>query len=408
MIDSILLLTVFSVIVLPMVISLFYFIKITFKYTSFYIDQLILSNILFLLWTIAVIPVNIFTQMFDANTTILLEQLGTICGALGIIFLIEALLNPIRGTMYLLIPHTSIITFAIIIGMKFLEIFQNKPSENIYGLRLNSDGSFTRITNIFVLVIIAIAFISFLITIIYFTYLHNSMPSWIIPQNTKNRANIAVIFIILGVITNIFGLLLPSPLSQISLVLSRITTTYGFIFLSLQYFNNPLISLSEHGNPIEYLQRGLIGWSLSSILDNGPEILHFSDSFAKYYNLSERDITFFAIITTTITGAGRNFNEKVFITPFPLKNKQLTAISYAFTHNDPRLKDPRKENKANAVFSILLPNQFMPSFGNINKTSFFIRKYIENTSTITELAQNSPFFDITLKTLRNLTLHRII
>ena len=217
--DLLVIIGVLIVIIFPIVISLFYFIKTTTKYASFYIDQLILSNILLLFWTVAAIPVDIFIQMFDSYTTILIEQLGTICGITGIIFLIEALLNPIRGTIYHIVPRVSIVAFATLIGMKIYEIIQNDPGKNIYGLQLQADGSFIRTTNIFIFGIAIVAFITFTLTIIYFTFLHNTMPSWIIPQSTKNKANIAIIKILLGGNTNILGLLLQGLLSQLSLVL---------------------------------------------------------------------------------------------------------------------------------------------------------------------------------------------
>jgi hypothetical protein len=177
--------------------------------------------------------------------------------------------------------------------------------------------------------------------------------------------------------------------------------------MSLQFAKNPIITLTEKSDPKMLLNNGIIGWILVTTTDIGPAVKIVSEHSESLYNLSEKDLTLFAVGSISIVGIGGNFVENRYIIPFKSDNYNLSAICVSFTIKDHTLKDPRKDQTSEAVFAILVPNIIINYLGNVTKESFSVIGKINESETIQDFIEKTDFAVETLSTIRNLLLEKI-
>ena len=398
-----------GVVLLPLLVSLNYFIKAVTNIPSIFMIQLLLANILVILWVLAGIPVLVSPELFLLNDIILIEHLGVIAGSLTVNFIFLTFSTSYFGNKMVILPRLGVGIFSIIIGLKLSLILINNPFETIYGLRI-SENTLQRHTHPLISLLALTGFLLLIIVLLVYSIWQSKFPNYFITQETKNNSFLSALLIGLGIIINFVGIILPSSyltISNFALLISRFIVAMGFIFMSLQFYKNPIITLTEKNNPKTLLNNGIIGWILITTTDRGPYVQFVSEQTKSLYKFSEKDLTLFSVSSISIVGIGGTFIENRFIIPFKTQKHDLSAICYSFTLEDPTLKDQRKKGVGENVFAIIVPNIVINYLGNVSVNSFSITKKIEEAGNLQEFIKNTNFYDETLFTLRNLLLEKI-
>lgn len=393
----------------PLFIIILYFLKIFLKFPSIFLSQLFIADIFTLLWSLAGIPVLITQDFFSLKDLIIIEELGVIFGSLGFIFLFFTFNQSHFGIKRSLFSRIGILIFGIIAGIKFSLLLINNPTSSVYGLYIEN-GVLKRHTAPLISLLVLIAFLLLITVLFLYTYWQKSYPSFIISEDIKKKSLYSTYLMLLGVSFNYLGLILPIHLLGISnalFLISRFFITFSYILITMMIAQNPIITLHEKGNPRYLLDKGIIGWILSENSDLGPETVLKSENMINVYNLTEKELTLFAVGSIAIIGIGQNFDENQFIIPFPMREKELSVICYSFTMYDSSITDQRRNNTANIVFGIVIPRLFLNYLGNTLLESFSLIKSIKPGDDFHQLKTKIDFFEETNKTLTNLLLQNI-
>ena len=240
-----------GVVLLPLLVSLNYFIKAVTNIPSIFMIQLLLANILVILWVLAGIPVLVSPELFLLNDIILIEHLGVIAGSLTVNFIFLTFSTSYFGNKMVILPRLGVGIFSIIIGLKLSLILINNPFETIYGLRI-SENTLQRHTHPLISLLALTGFLLLIIVLLVYSIWQSKFPNYFITQETKNNSFLSALLIGLGIIINFVGIILPSSyltISNFALLISRFIVAMGFIFMSLQFYKNPIITLTEKNNP---------------------------------------------------------------------------------------------------------------------------------------------------------------
>lgn len=392
---------------LPLIIAIFYFAKIIFKFPSSFMMHLFLADICILIWGIAGIPVLLSETMVTYEELIIIEEIGVIFGSIAFILIFFIFNNPYYANKQPLFSRSGVITFSFIMGIKFALILQNNTNSSIYGLYI-LNGTLQRYTDPLISIIVLIAFLLLILVLTMFSLWQQRFPDYLIKKDIKKKSIYGTIMIAIGVAINYVGLIIPIlNLSQILFLISRFFVAFGFIFITLMVIENPIIILKEKGNPYSLIDKGIVGWVLVSTTDHGPDPKVISDKTKKLYKITDKELVLFSVSSISIVGIGQNFTNTQFIIPFPEKEDKLSVLCYSFSMKDPTLKDPRKSNTTNIVFGIILPKVLVNFLGNILQESFSIAETAKNYETIMDLIKGMNFAEETFQTIRNLLLHKI-
>lgn len=393
----------------PLIIIILYFIKIIIKFPSIFLVQLFIADIFALLWVLAGIPVLVTQDFFSLTELIIIEELGVIFGTLGFIFLFFTFNQSHFGIKRSIFARIGAIAFALLAGIKLSLLLINNPNSSVYGLYIEN-GILKRYTAPFVSILVLIAFSLLILVLFLYTFWQKNYPDFIISQDIKRKSLYSSWLMLAGVSLNYLGLILPIHLLGISNALffiSRFFISFSYIFITLMIAQNPIITLHEKANPKYLIEKGIIGWVLSTNSESGPETVLKSDIMVKVYNLTDKEFALFAVSSIAIIGIGQNFIENQFIIPFPIREKELSVICYSFTMHDSTLIDKRRNKTANIVFGIVIPRQFLNFLGNIFSESFSLNKSIRSYNDFNQLKTKVNFFEETNKTLSNLLLQKI-
>jgi hypothetical protein len=394
----------------PLIAVIVIFLKTISKFPSFFLFQLLFADISILIWGFAGIPVLTPQDFFSMKDLIFIEQIGVIFGSIAFILVIFTFSHPLFGNKLLFFSRIGIIIFGLIAGIKVSLILIKNPNASIYGLYIVND-SIKRYTDPFITNLVLIGFSLLILVIIMYSFWQNKFPSYLISENIKKQSFYASIMMTTGVAMNYTGLILPISILEISsafFLISRFFITFGFIFLTIMVTQNPIIILKERSNPKYLVENGVVGWMLVVNTDQGPELKVLSPNSKNRYDLDDKYTMLFAVSSISIVGIGQNFADTQFIIPYPTKEKELSVICYSFTMFDPTLKDFRRNNIADIVFGLIIPNYFLNYLGNIGKGSFSLISKLHSFKTLQELISQLNFSDETCFTLRNLLVHKII
>lgn len=394
----------------PLIIAIVYFIKIIVKSLSVFNFQLLLADIFILLWCAAGVPVLIHQDYFLPTELIIIEELGVIFGALSLLFLNLVFNQPYYGNKQLFFAQTGVVAFGLIAGAKLALILINNPNNSIYGLYI-SNGKLLRYTSPVISFLILLGFCFLVILIFMFSLWQNKFPNYLISTRIKTTSFYAAALLFIGASLNYFGILLPISFLGISNTLffsSRFFLSFAFILITVMITQNPIITLKEKGNPNYLIENGVVGWILVANTDQGPEIKIISDNSKKLYSLDERTLMLYAVSSISIVGIGQTFADTQFIIPFPTKEKELSVICYSFNMNDPTLKDPRRKNRADLVYGMIIPRVFLNYLGNIGLDSFSLTKKVITYQTMSDLMSEIDLAKETKLTFRNLLSNKII
>ena len=405
--DFSLTLFVFAIITAPLIIAIIYFFQIIYKAPSLFVIELLLADVCNLIWNLAGIPVLIPQNIFNNVDLIIIEELGVIFGSFGFIIIYFVFNTPYYGNKQLILSRIGILAFALITGVKIALILINNTSKSIYGLYI-LNGTLKRYTDPVIQILVLIAFLFLVIVLFMYSIWQKKFPEFLINKNIKNNSIYATIMMGIGVSMNYVGLLSPIlNYANILFLVSRFFISFSFIFITMMVAQNPIIILREKGNPNYLVENGIVGWLLIINTDLGPEPKIVSEKSRKLYDLQEKDLMLCAVSSISIVGIGQNFTNTEFIIPYPSRERELSVLCYSFTIKDPTLQDPRRENKADVVYGIILPKILLQYLGMF-QGSFTITRKVTAEKTIQELLSQVDFSQETLLTFRNLLLQKAI
>jgi hypothetical protein len=188
------------------------------------------------------------------------------------------------------------------------------------------------------------------------------------------------------------------------LLLSRFLITIGFIFITMQLTQNPILSFSEKGNPAPFIKNGIINWLLIGNRNFGPESLINSSNLENYFSKEVLQLLSVKLMTSISLGR-QQFTEELCIIPHRENDYNFTAIGFSFLHNDETITDERKNGKCELIFSIIIPHLLLPFLENLTIESIRgpIISEVKKTNDLKQFINEIDFNMLTVELLRNLT-----
>ena len=402
MVDLFIVFVISIITIIPISISSIMLLKAILESPSFYEFQLLISSLMLVVWTIGIMPIYLTPELLTNEQVVLGYHIITIFGPIGVLFLIFSFINTFNKVL-VIIPRLTIVGFTVMIGAKIVQ-FHIPPSETVYGIKV-VNNQLVRITPPFIAIDVFLSFLAFYLCLLMFVHKQNSLPSYLVAENTKRNTRYALIIFTFGIIIQVFATVFISDfyLSGTILILSRITLTTGFMFIVLQFTKNPMLTFSEKGNPAKFITNGTVNWILIANGNMGPEAIKYSGYLDKYFSKDELKLCSIRLLTANNLG-GEEYREDICIIPFTNKKFNLVGIGFSFNHKDSNLKDPRRKNKAELLFAIIIPQLLLPYLENITinamRDPIFNKR--EKTVELEDFVQKTDFNNLTMNLLKNL------
>lgn len=386
---------------IPLIYAFYKLLEVLNVYKSNFVFSLVVINLLGLIWVTTGFTTSFMTDFYNDDLIKLLDHIGIICSVLALT-IFSIIFTRYSKSLY---ANVSTIIFSILIGIKINEIL-NKSDEILYGIQKNSANEWLRITHPLVSILFFVGFIFLSLTFISYSITVNSLPNTFINLDTKLYNKIFVFLFLSGFSVNLFTLIFISGdiylFAQILFLISRVFIAISLIFISMQLSQNPLVFLNEGGNPLRFMETGLIGYLLVSDSDKGPGVYSVSEQFKKYYGLTFNELTSYSVGTVVVTGISSTFEEAVFTIPFPTRRHKLATLGFSFKHKNEELSDPRKDKMGNSIFAVVLPKDLLPIVNNVSDIYPILDRKIKSTENIHEFALKENLDKLSLEILRRI------
>lgn len=403
---SLLLLSLLILFLAQFVISLLYVLKIIMQYRDTASIQLLIAflflnlSIFFsIFWSVDIIEATI------TETTTFLFRL----------FLISLFITGIGACLILdkkfysfltrLLAKTTFALYTICIGLSIADLLTRE--DNFYYLK-TTGAKVIPYYGFYAGLFLVIANLLLLLTV-YLSYRDlKKMPKLMAARNSFSIITGSIILIIAVFVVR-YGLQI---INVVTIGGNYINLSYYFIlnFVSIVFtyfsFNQTFLHFSGSPNPSILIKKGFIGYYLSSVTNNGPEPVLYSQTFVENSKLPQESLLALAFSAISIVGMfsgtkENSFKSRVSLIPVPGTENYSTLVYTFFTKNEAN-DDERIKEHAPTAYCILFPSNFSLDLRKMTTTLSDVLALLEKDTNITVVNNESTLRSLTEIILRKM------
>ncbi|MFX0091989.1 MAG: hypothetical protein ACFFBD_09520 [Candidatus Hodarchaeota archaeon] len=329
-----------------------------------------------------------FFPSFRAIETII-GSIGPFTGITGAIFLSKAFDQPFLDKKTRFSALVTLSLFLILFGVALTDLFLPSP---IFFDSTYQSGEWQHTLHPLTLILVILGILLFLVTFVFAFKSIRMMPDYLISEKSLK---LAVLMAVISLVVCVGGLVLFLDLP--ALFVLCLTALISSFTLLLPYISQdqPFLLLGGGFQPNLMLERGYLGYCLSSWSELGPCPILFSSEFGTFANVSEADLLLLSVKAATTLGGDKSIG----LVPIP-NHADLLALVVTFPIKNHEFTDRRFREGVPSQFAILFPSVMSIALNRINRVLPIVLKKVNQKEDIKALADHNYLQEMAIAALK--------